>query len=133
MSGRGDLPCIVADIGGTNARFATAALGENERVRLAGQRSLRVADHDGIESALDAYFSASGEPVPERAVLAVAGAVLDDQVILTNSRWSFSIQALKRRIGFAELQVINDFAVVYSLNQKQVMTLKDILLNGEDE
>ena len=30
-------------------------------------------------------------------------------------------------------QVINDFAVVYSLNQKQVMTLKDILLNGEDE
>lgn len=29
-------------------------------------------------------------------------------------------------------QVINDFAVVYSLNQKQVMTLKDILLNGED-
>ena len=29
--------------------------------------------------------------------------------------------------------VINDFAMVYSLNQKQVMTLKDILLNGEDE
>lgn len=30
-------------------------------------------------------------------------------------------------------QVINDFAVVYSLNQKQVMSLKDILLNEEDE
>jgi len=106
------LRCLAADIGGTNARFATAALGENERVRLAAQRSLRVADHDGIESALDAYFSSSGEPVPERAVLAVAGAVLDDQVILTNSRWSFSIQALKRRVGFRELQVINDFAAV---------------------
>lgn len=35
-------------------------------------------------------------------------------------------------LGQINEQVINDFAVVYSLNQKQVMTLKDILLNGED-
>lgn len=42
--------------------------------------------------------------------------------------------AKARREGILDLineQVINDFAVVYSLNQKQVMTLKDILLNGE--
>lgn len=36
-------------------------------------------------------------------------------------------------LGLINEQVINDFAVVYSLNQKQVMTLKDILLTGEDE
>lgn len=30
-------------------------------------------------------------------------------------------------------QVINDFAVVFSLNQKQVLTLKDIVLQTEDE
>lgn len=36
-------------------------------------------------------------------------------------------------LGQINEQVINDFAVVYSLNQKQVMTLKDILLTGEDE
>ncbi len=106
------LRCLAADIGGTNARFATATLGENARVQLGAQRNLRVEDHSGIESALEAYFADSGEPVPERAVLAVAGAVLDDQVILTNSRWSFSIRALKQRIGFRELQVINDFAAV---------------------
>lgn len=44
--------------------------------------------------------------------------------------------AKARREGILALineQVINDFAVVYSLNQKQVMTLKDILLNGDDE
>lgn len=35
-------------------------------------------------------------------------------------------------LGLINEQVINDFAVVYSLNQKQVMTLKDILLNEED-
>ncbi|SDD42972.1 glucokinase [Aquimonas voraii] len=104
--------CLAADIGGTNARFATAALGNNDRIRLGAQRNLKVADYEGVESALESYFRESGEPVPERAVLAVAGAVLDDQVILTNSRWSFSIRALKQRIGFRELQVINDFAAV---------------------
>ena len=67
------LRCLAADIGGTNARFATAALGENERVRLAAQRSLKVADHDGIESALDAYFSGSGEPVPHRPTCSPSG------------------------------------------------------------
>lgn len=30
-------------------------------------------------------------------------------------------------------QVINDFAVVYSLNQKQVLTLKDIVLQPKEE
>lgn len=34
---------------------------------------------------------------------------------------------------FITEQVINDFAVVYSLNQKQVLTLKDIVLQTEDE
>lgn len=106
------LRCLAADIGGTNARFATAELGENDRVQLGALRNLKVADHSGIESALAAYLADSTDPIPERAVLAVAGAVLDDQVVLTNSRWSFSIQSLKQRIGFRDLQVINDFAAV---------------------
>jgi glucokinase len=104
--------CLAADIGGTNARFASAALHGTARVRLRSPSTLRVADFQGIEAALSAYFEASGEPVPERAVLAVAGAVVDDEVTLTNSRWRFSIQALKERMGFRQLRVINDFAAV---------------------
>lgn len=45
------------------------------------------------------------------------------------------VLAKARREGVLDLideSVINDFAVVYSLNQKQVMHLKDILLSGED-
>lgn len=44
--------------------------------------------------------------------------------------------AKARRQGVLDLvneQVINDFAVVYSLNQKQVMTIKEILLSGDEE
>lgn len=44
--------------------------------------------------------------------------------------------AKARCAGVLELiteQVINDFAVVYSLNQKQVLTLKDIVLQAREE
>ena len=44
--------------------------------------------------------------------------------------------AKARREGVLDLinnQVIDDFAVVYSLNQKQVMSLKDIFIAGESE
>lgn len=30
-------------------------------------------------------------------------------------------------------QVINDFAIIFSINQKQVLTLKDILLRNEED
>lgn len=44
--------------------------------------------------------------------------------------------AKARRAGILDTiteQVINDFAVVFSLNQKQVLTLKDIVLQGEED
>lgn len=56
----------------------------------------------------------------------------------TGNDWGtlHKLVAKARRQGVLDLineQVINDFAVVYSLNQKQVMTIKDILLNGDEE
>lgn len=36
-------------------------------------------------------------------------------------------------LGLITEQVINDFAVVYSLNQKQVLTLKDIVLQARED
>ena len=44
--------------------------------------------------------------------------------------------AKARRAGILEgidEQVINEFAIVFSLNQKQVLTLKDIVLQPEEE
>lgn len=46
------------------------------------------------------------------------------------------VLAKARRAGVLDAideQVINDFAVVFSLNQKQVLTLKDIVLPREEE
>lgn len=106
------LHCLAADIGGTNARFATARLHDGVRVDLEARRTLKVDLHDGMEAALGCYFRDTDQAIPEHAVLAVAGAVLDDQVILTNSGWSFSIERLKQQLGFRQLRVVNDFAAV---------------------
>lgn len=55
----------------------------------------------------------------------------------TGNDWGMlrKLLAKARHEGVLDLideQVINDFAVVYSLSQKQVLTLKDILLNQEE-
>lgn len=59
-------------------------------------------------------------------------------VPVTGNDWGTlrKLLANARREGVLDLineQVIDDFAVVYSLSQKQVLTLKDILLNQEDD
>lgn len=109
--------CLVADIGGTHARFAIAkksvgVLSEHKLV-LEHQHSFQVQKFDTIASALHAYLQ--GIPAasrPKTAKLAVATAVTGDQISFTNSHWGFSKAHLKNEMAFEELEVINDFAAV---------------------
>ena len=93
---------LIADIGGTNARFALT--GPDGRPT--GVRKLTVADYPGPVEAARAYLA--GRPVRE-AVLAVATPVTSDRVALTNSPWVFSIRETKATLGLDRLEVINDF------------------------
>ena len=95
---------LVADIGGTNARFALTGPGG----AIEHQRILHGHDFPAFEDALAAYLEAE-EVKPDRAAVAVASPVLGDRVTFTNSPWSFSIDALRKRFGFEPLLVLNDF------------------------
>lgn len=95
---------IVADIGGTNARFGLVNFnGEIEHISV-----LQCSDFRGIEDAFRQFFSEIGRASPQVAI-AVACPVQLDSVKLTNNHWSFSKQQLMRRLNFSELLVINDF------------------------
>ena len=97
---------LLADVGGTNARFALARPGgAPEAIRV-----LHAADHTGIAEAAAAYL-AEARPAtrPTVAAFAVAAPVTGDEIRFTNSPWSFSIAALKQRLGFAHFAVVNDF------------------------
>ena len=105
-------PRLVADIGGTNARFGWI---EGPGATPAHVNKLAVPDYpepvDAARAYLDALKAALGEGYqpPRHAAIAVATAVVGDRVSFTNSHWSFSRQALQAALGLDGLQVLNDF------------------------
>jgi len=106
------LPWLVADIGGTNARFGwvTSRGGPVEQVK-----TLPVQAHDGLGAAVRTYLgelSADLGPamaVPCNAAFAVATVVEGDEIGFTNSHWRFSRAALRVELGLDTLLVLNDF------------------------
>jgi glucokinase len=105
-------PWLVADIGGTNARFGWVS---DAGTKVEHVRTLSCADHQGPAEAMQAYLAAlraeRGDHFhpPRAAAWAVATAVADDHVMLTNSGWSFSRQAVRSQLGLHTLRVLNDF------------------------
>ena len=99
-------PRLIADIGGTNARFALlhgSEIGESH--------VLQVDDYDTPADAIAAYLGAMPESErPVEAAMGVAGPVTGDRVVMMNSQWAFSIEGLKRQFGWTQLCVVNDFA-----------------------
>lgn len=102
-----DNAVLVADIGGTQARFGWLPhLGAAPL----GVCTLPVSAHAGPAEALRAYLDSQAfDPAPRRAALAVATAVQGDRVDFTNSPWSFSREALRQALGLRQLVVVNDF------------------------
>lgn len=105
---------LVADIGGTNARFAML----DETGIPVAPVTLRCDDFASLGDAMSTFIAESGAPRPSVAAIAVATPVVDDLVALTNNRWSFSIEETRRRLALERLEVVNDFtALALSLPQ----------------
>lgn len=102
-------PRLLADVGGTNARFAwQAAAG----APIEDQITLPCADHVTIEAAIRAYLDRIDRPRPRACAIAIANPVHGDRVQMTNHHWSFSISALQQALGFDCLRLINDFTAL---------------------
>lgn len=100
---------LIADIGGTNARFALVGEdGETQEIVV-----LRCADHAGPHEAASAFLAKVRPPAaPEWAAFAVASPVTGDVVDLTNHPWRFSIEDVRRKLGLRRFSVVNDFTAV---------------------
>jgi glucokinase len=96
---------LVGDIGATNARFALVASDG----ALTQTRVLLCEDYPTIADAMIAYLADAKGAAPTRAVLAVAASPTGDEVSMTNHPWTFSIEALRQRLGLQRLNVVNDF------------------------
>ncbi len=112
-------PWLVADIGGTNARFGwvdSASRGSAAAgfvPDLIGRYS--VSEFATVEDATAAYLAEVAALLgaryapPQQAAFAVATAVRGDIVAFTNSPWRFSRGSLQSRLQVNALWVLNDF------------------------
>ncbi|MCK7594309.1 glucokinase [Pseudomarimonas salicorniae] len=102
---------LVADIGGTWARFAVAQWrGDNSPV-LGHLAQVAVADHDSLVAAARHFLDAlpAELPRPDRAVLAVAGKVDGDEAALTNHPWQINARECSAQLALHDTKLINDF------------------------
>ena len=108
-----DGPRLLADVGGTNARFALeVAAGHITLVEV-----LPCADYPSLSAALQAYLAlpnvaAAGGQAVRHAMIAIANPVDGDFLSMTNHHWSFSIRAMREECGFTTLDVVNDFTAL---------------------
>jgi glucokinase len=112
---------LLADIGGTNARFALQDADGRGSDGFADIEVLACGDFPAIEDAVRAYLAraaARGHVVGglaagvKHAAIAIANPVEGDEVSMTNHCWRFSIAALKAALGLETLVVVNDFAAL---------------------
>ncbi len=104
-----DHPRLIADIGGTYARFAL----ETGPGHFEHAASLRCAEHADFHAAISAYLAGlPASPWIQHAAIAIAYPVEGDQVRMTNYHWQFSIEQMRERLGFDTLVVVNDFTAL---------------------
>jgi glucokinase len=103
-----DSPRLLADIGGTYARFALeVGPGVFEH-----KVSMLCADHADFHAAVSAYLGRLPVPRIRHSAVAIANPVAGDQVQMTNYHWHFSIEEMRERLQLENLVVINDFTAL---------------------
>ncbi len=104
-----DHPRLLADIGGTYARFTL----ETASGVFAHTARLRCAEHADFHAAVSAYLAGlPGGTLIEHAAIAIANPVEGDEVRMTNYHWRFSIEQMRERLGLRTLVVVNDFTAL---------------------
>ena len=127
-------PSVVADIGGTNARFGIVDGSKDEHGRLdvAQQKTFRCAEYKSFEDVFSEYLSSLNGTAPKNACIAIAGPVAGSSMKMTNLDWTVCSKSLGQTFALKNVKLINDFgALAYAS-----MLLKDheieVIYSGVD-
>ena len=99
-----NMPKLIADIGGTNARFALYENGiiHNEVV-------LTKTECPDFVSGYKYYLQKINNPKISQAAVAIANPIEGDLIKMTNRNWAFSIEATRQDLALDILIFKNDF------------------------
>ena len=103
---------LLADIGGTNARFALLIDG-----KLGPIAHMAVCNYSNFRKAFDDYLSGLPDiSMIRAAILAASGTIQNGRCALTNNTWIIDAAELRGIYGISTVRLINDFeAVAWSL------------------
>ena len=99
---------LLADIGGTNVRFALAESGGRPQ----HIEKLQTSAFADFPAAIRSYLSAHGQPSLAAAAVCAAGPVIDNAVRLTNCPWNVSLGEVQNASKAKRAFLLNDFEAV---------------------
>lgn len=114
---KSDTAFVLADIGGTNARFALYTPRSDGVIQLREPLQFRCRQFNDFSAALRAYLDQTGldQTGPDHEGRLVRGASVSiaapadgDLIRMTNLDWTFSISEVKKAFNFQQMWVIND-------------------------
>jgi glucokinase len=104
---------LIADIGGTNARFA---LAQSDAPGFANEHTLQCADFPSVEDAIAHYLELTSSGQPDVICLAAAGPLVNQRITMTNSHWVLAVDDLSAAFATNAVRLLNDFeAIAYSI------------------
>ena len=115
---------LLADVGGTNVRFALANLSGAHPLHDDSVRSFEAAGFPSLAAAAQHYLrelGANGDV--GSGVFAIAALIDGDEARMTNLPWTISCRRTQEALGLPRLRLVNDFAA-------QAMSIR--LLEGTD-
>jgi glucokinase len=96
--------CLVADIGGTQARFALLSGSQ-----LGPVYTIQVGMyHDAVQAIRHFLNCKANAAVIDSAIIAAAGPVSGGRCKLTNADWTLVSDDLKRTLGLSTVNIVND-------------------------
>ncbi|MDE2405042.1 MAG: glucokinase [Sphingomonadales bacterium] len=104
---------VAIDIGGTNARFAIATVGDDGVIALGEPVVLESKAHASFETAWAHFRELHPGPLPRDAALALAGPVERDEITFASiPHWRIARAGLESRMEMDRIVLVNDFGAM---------------------
>ncbi|PXX47028.1 glucokinase [Undibacterium pigrum] len=111
MTGLSYSQLLVADIGGTHARFAITVLNVHGEVELRDYHRFACTDFASLAEIICTYREITRQSF-SHASIAIAGVIEADHVRNSNLPWPVSYKQTMQDSGLAQLRFLNDFAAL---------------------
>jgi len=103
---------VVADVGGTHARFALATIGRGKFIELGKPLTLKTGNYASFQTAWEQFGDHVGATLPNELAIAFAGPVGGDTLKLTNNPWVIRPEQFVEQLQVDRYLILNDFGAV---------------------